>query len=44
MAEAVRIFAAGTVAVFVGMGLVYLAVRLVAAGVSRWAGGGEAKA
>ncbi len=39
MAEAMRVFAAGTAAVFVGMGLVYLAVRLVALGVGRWAGG-----
>ncbi len=41
MGEVMRIFAAGTAAVFVGMGLVYAAVRLVASGVDRWARGRE---
>ncbi len=35
MEQAVEIFASGVVAVFVGMGLVYVAVRAVAAAVAR---------
>ena len=41
MAEAIRVCATGTAAVFLGMGLVYLSIRVVAVTVGLLARGGR---
>ena len=41
MAEAIRVFVSGTAAVFLGMGLVYLSIRVVALAVGWVTRGGE---